>query len=527
MEFKDKEIEQLELTNLDHFSKFFIYYICGKSFEQKILSQDLKKDLKHLIENIKTTGLNYEQFNEILLLFNQNRISSGFFNYFFGENKIRFEDLKRGVVKLRGYSLLHFGNFKFTFKELSKKSQVEIRNILSIYEKIDINSIFLSRPNSIIETEIIPRNKTYYLGYLSGEQLKKEMNYLEKFLMEKKIENKNFEDTEEYSTYFKFYNELSEIQNQIIEFQNIGLKNTHAYLIWDYLDIYLATSMREKCEYEETYDFLKKLRSSKKIEKLKLRFFDPTNSFCALARDKGLIEGLMLRRADCTIYMAQESDTIGKDSELASTLAQKKCVIAYVPEEDLKTIKEKINNYPLDYLKKKILQFKAEGVFEDENYLNEIQTLKSIEDFKVFQNFLMDFIKKLDEHRRNQPFTYWEERESEFKKKEINDFQKIFEILAIAIKFTAEKRANLLKKSHPLGMQVDLNTGVANGIIVVRNIERCSDILEKILTNTLEFEIRKEKGFTGLYEAETGSLYRIITENKKLTKSFWNFFNPI
>lgn len=524
MKFKDREIEQLDLTDPNHFSEFFIYYICGKSFDPKILTQDLKKDLKHIIEDIKTTGLNYGQFNEILLLLNQNRISLGFFNYFFGEKKVRFEDLKKGVEKLRGYSLLHFGNFKFTFKELSKKSEEDIRKILSIYEKIDIASAFLSRPDSIIETEIIPRNKTCYLGYLSGKQLKKEMNYFEIFLEEKKLENKNFEDKEEYNTYF---NELSEIQNQIIEFQKIGLKNTRAYLIWDYLDVYIATSMRDRCEFEETYDFLIKLRSYKKIEKLKLRFFDPTKSFCALPRDKGLIEGLMLRRANCTIYMVQESDTIGKDSELASTLAQKKSVIAYVPEEDLKTIKEKIDNYPLDYIKKKILQFKAEGVFDNENYLNEILSLKTKEDFIVFQNFLMDFVKKLDEHRRNQPFTYWEERENEFKNKERNNFQKIFEILAIAIKFTANKRANLLKELHPLGMQVDLNTGVANGIIVVRNIEMCSDILEKILTNTLNFEIRREKGFTGLYEAETGSLYRIITENKNLTKSFWNFYNPI
>lgn len=182
MKFKEREIEQLDLTDPNHFSEFFIYYICGKSFDSKIITQDLKKDLKHIIEDIKTTGLNYGQFNELLLLLNQNRISLGFFNYFFGEKKVRFEDLKKGVEKLRGYSLLHFGNFKFTFKELSKKSEEDIREVLSIYEKIDIASAFLSRPDSIIETEIIPRNKTCYLGYLSGKQLKKEMNYFDIFL---------------------------------------------------------------------------------------------------------------------------------------------------------------------------------------------------------------------------------------------------------------------------------------------------------------------------------------------------------
>jgi hypothetical protein len=42
----------------------------------------------------------------------------------------------------------------------------------------------------------------------------------------------------------------------------------------------------------------------------------------------------MLRRAKCTTYLAQETDTLGKDSELASTLAQGKPVIAFVPSVD-------------------------------------------------------------------------------------------------------------------------------------------------------------------------------------------------
>lgn len=39
----------------------------------------------------------------------------------------------------------------------------------------------------------------------------------------------------------------------------------------------------------------------------------------------------MLKRARCTIYMAQETDTFGKDSELATTLAQGKPVIVFCP----------------------------------------------------------------------------------------------------------------------------------------------------------------------------------------------------
>jgi len=47
---------------------------------------------------------------------------------------------------------------------------------------------------------------------------------------------------------------------------------------------------------------------------------------------QGLGGSAMLKRAQCTLYFAQESTRYGKDSELASTLAQGKPVIAYVPE---------------------------------------------------------------------------------------------------------------------------------------------------------------------------------------------------
>ncbi len=43
----------------------------------------------------------------------------------------------------------------------------------------------------------------------------------------------------------------------------------------------------------------------------------------------------MLKRARCTVYSVQDTDTLGKDSELASTFAQGKPVIAYIPDLDL------------------------------------------------------------------------------------------------------------------------------------------------------------------------------------------------
>ena len=58
------------------------------------------------------------------------------------------------------------------------------------------------------------------------------------------------------------------------------------------------------------------------LAKLKIRCFDPTQAYCLDRIDKGLAEGLMSKRAQCTVYLRKEADTLGKDSELASTLAQ-------------------------------------------------------------------------------------------------------------------------------------------------------------------------------------------------------------
>ena len=73
-------------------------------------------------------------------------------------------------------------------------------------------------------------------------------------------------------------------------------------------------------------------------------------------------------------------------------------------------------------------------------------------------------------------------------------------------------------------MQIDINTGVAIGVIVCRKPETCVKILLDILTNKLNFKIKREVDYTGLYETTTDSIYRIITRNDDLTNSFWNYF---
>ncbi len=302
---------------------------------------------------------------------------------------------------------------------------------------------------------------------------------------------------------------LGEMDRVFKGVQETALRNTDVYLTWDHLDIYVATSMRNKWEYEEIFDFTTNLFKSPVLTPLKLRYFDPTQSKCRTSRDKGLLEGLMLKRAECTIYMAQETDTLGKDSELASTLAQGKPVIAYVPKIIVNDYARMIGKRPLHFAKQRLLHLQSSGAFDEVDEL-----------YRLTQTFLTD----LTEFRRQQPFELWADRDTKTFKMAKSYWPELCESLAKAEEKAFDRRATVLQKHHPLGMQMNLKTGVANGVLVVRSMERCADLLNAILTNEAEFDLNVDDGGQVLIERNSASIFRAVTNNEKLTNSFWNIW---
>ncbi|MGI0016497.1 MAG: hypothetical protein ACREBU_24005, partial [Nitrososphaera sp.] len=117
--------------------------------------------------------------------------------------------------------------------------------------------------------------------------------------------------------------------------QSQALTNLSNYVSADYMDVYVATSMRTESDFVCVNRFVSQLFAHEEIASLRLRYFNPTQSWIEDRVAKGLVEALMLRRAGCTIYMAQKSDTFGKDSEASVALGQGKPVIVYVPKISL------------------------------------------------------------------------------------------------------------------------------------------------------------------------------------------------
>jgi hypothetical protein len=197
--------------------------------------------------------------------------------------------------------------------------------------------------------------------------------------------------------------------------------------------------------------------------------------------------------------MAGENDTLGKDSELAATLAQGKPVIVYVP---------RLSDY--DRFKHDIVKPLLNEVYIDEDPA------------RVALAFLKAYAPKSAWERSE--VREWIERSCD---SEIRcDFEAILRCLYDCLKELYEQRAKTLLETHPLGLQVNLQTGVGNGVLVARDTNECADLIRGILLGKLEFQLdeRPDDGAILLRERNTQSIYRVVTHDHHLTNSFWNFY---
>lgn len=87
-----------------------------------------------------------------------------------------------------------------------------------------------------------------------------------------------------------------------------------------------------------------------------------------------------------------------------------------------------------------------------------------------------------------------------------------------------DERARIFKDIHPLGLQVCCQTGVANGVIVVRNTMDCRRILRKILLHDIDLYLDKNSSGYLLKERTTQSTVRVAPSDPLLVRSYENFY---
>lgn len=510
--------------------------------------------------------LDWSQFNELLLIANKDRVEEVFFKYFFvaPDSEVRkctIGDLRTGVKRFQKTAMICFGNFIYAYRTLSKASSLtELMDSLGTHcdDSLKLQEKLSKRRKPILSVRPIDQARTYLLGYISSAEIREEhaigtrlnklfnkrtygswdelkaaleslkssvedpavidnsVRLIERF--RKGTREASISDFQE--RLHEDLKQLNSLHETLKKTEEEGIKNTDIYLTWDHMDLYFATSMRKKWEYEDLFRFVNRVMEveqipkagNKTLKELNVRHFDPTQSFDKNRINKGLIESLMLKRAACTIYSVQDTDTLGKDSELAATLAQGKPVIAFAPEIDIKTrISELQNQTPGTLLER--LQF---VLYADDRALK--SDLASIP----------DIVTKLEQFESNRIWRSIVEpvQLSKFQKENNEELEKLSKIIALSESRIYQKRANTLKKSHPLAIQVNLDTGVANGVIVVRNSKDCAELIWRILTNTMAFDIIFDKNTDCwlLKEEITESVFRVVTNSPKLTNCFWNFY---
>jgi hypothetical protein len=127
---------------------------------------------------------------------------------------------------------------------------------------------------------------------------------------------------------------IKRIATTFFEARKNALENTRNYLsmVGD-LDVYVATSMRNRSDFRNMADVTEKIFSDPRLRKMNIRYFDPTLSAAQGHEDKGLIECLMVKCAKVLVYCAGERESYGKDAEAAMALSLGKPVIFLCGQE--------------------------------------------------------------------------------------------------------------------------------------------------------------------------------------------------
>ncbi|WP_156041696.1 helix-turn-helix domain-containing protein, partial [Chondromyces apiculatus] len=284
---------------------------------------------------------------------------------------------------------------------------------------------------------------------------------------------------------------------RIADTQEIAQRNLSHYLSADHIDVYVATSMRSDADFVSVNVFATSLFSHPKVRPFKLRYFNPTQSWVDDRIGKGLVEALMLRRSSVTIYMAQKLDSFGKDSEASVALGQGKPVIVYVPKLVLKSHKFDSETLFAKSRPELVAQLRsmspalAEDVddsLDDEALVSRILTsalgtLDSTDLCELVRGHAADFELEAEDTRlvpdKREGYRRWlkEVATQTSTVAAPAELEQDIRSILVAVGIRLERRAQLFREIHPLALQVILSSGVLNGILVVRSVDRnrCTD----------------------------------------------------
>ncbi len=557
--------------------------LIGKTADLDSLDTGAQETANERIEELFSANLPPNQtidlLNEILVFYNSGPVREAFFSRYLGSQAFTsLEHFRTAVEKYLIDALRLFPNFSDAFEVLSASS--DLGGVLHGILPRDITSYQARSEWKGFET--IPDERLPDLGYIAARELQKEKvdrEWLIKQLTElaaklevngsaaleavtsktkRKIDSllRKFESSIAHGVSSPLFapdadaltreaDRLSPKSEEEIErmeaTQATALRNLSRYLSADHMDVYVATSMRTTADFVSVNHFVSDLFSHELVRHMKLRHFNPTQSWIDDRVAKGLVEALMLKRASVTIYMAQKSDTFGKDSEASVALGQGKPVIVYVPKltmssgcdserlfaKELPELTEAYRALPevdevdenLDreslfaaILRNEILSASDDVICEtvrqcwaDFDLYSEVERFGP-KDREVYRKWL-------DEVLVNEQLNCIPE-----------DIRYSLAGVLVATSVHFEKRADIFREVHPLALQVILSTGVLNGILVSRSVYQCASVLSSIIHNNLNLELKIDEDNYRVIEKITNSTIRVISRHELLRNAFAAYY---
>lgn len=550
----------------------------------------VEKSIADLFEKSASDRQTLDRLNSILVFYGPIPITEQFFSrYFTAQAFSSTAAFERAIKGYQEDAVRLFSTLAEAYRQFNTTK--ELRDLLAPIQPQDIKRYTERREWDDIEE--IPDDRLPDLGYISAARVKqesKERETLKKFLeglaedirkkgklaiedistkQRKRMDSllRKFESKIPHGLFSPLFapdpdelvreaariapkteQELARMQTT----QETAMRNLARYLAADYLDLYVATSMRSDADFVSVNHFVRTLFKHERVRSFKLRFFNPTQSWVDDRIAKGLVEALMLRRADVTIYMAQKSDTFGKDSEASVALGQGKPVIVYVPKLILPdgTDTERLFKRPraeLISLLDEADRSDIDDTVDDQVIVSRIlhSCLEKVTDDElgeIARQIWADFDLHAEADRIEDPnqkpeatgalradYRKWLDavlanKQSPHSFKQLRP-QVIGIFVANAIRF--EQRAKVFREIHPLALQVILSSGVLNGIIVGRSVDHCAEILANLIQNDLKLELTKDENNYRLIEKVTGSTIRVVSRHRLLRHAFQNFYGRL
>jgi transcriptional regulator with XRE-family HTH domain len=536
-----------------------------------------------LFQSTLTDRQSWEALNSILVYYDVSPMSEQFFTRYFNEDATKSTaSLLLAVQRFQTEAIRLFSTFGEAYGRLNEPGALDEHLLPLAVRRIDS---YRNR-RAWDAVEVIPADRLSDLGYISAaraRQESEERQMLADFLVElaDKISKdgkgaiasysekkrrkmgsllRKFQSQFEHDLLSPLFSPDSDAirreaaalapknsgdLDRIEATQAQAQRNLSRYLSADYLDVYIATSMRSDADFVSVSRFTGDLFAHDDVRPFKLRYFDPTQSWIEDRVAKGLVEALMLRRSSMTIYMAQKTDTFGKDSEASVALGQGKPVLVFVPRlywpnGDLDS--EEMGRKPRSEVER-LLAVEGEADDKEPDPTVDLQSLLArlltIRLKRIRADILAELVRHHwadfdlygEDHRIEEPeergaYRSWLDaavrRASNDPPTDVVRNHLIGILVAVTVRF--EARARLFREQHPLALQVILSSGVLNGILVARSVDACAKLVSALIRNELSLKLEDDEHNYRLVETTTGSTIRVISRHTLIVNAFGAFY---